>query len=169
MIWKARDESPARRRDPAPDRPGEEPTEPEEAATREDARELARQYFEESRRKADELVARRVQEVTALSDSLIARARAVAERSDELIAALDDARQRVQGGDLSEQEPGAPEPEGQPNGTAGGEVDPGVSEGARLLATQMAVAGSTRDEIASRLREEFDIDDVSPILDEIGL
>jgi hypothetical protein len=44
-----------------------------------------------------------------------------------------------------------------------------VSEGARLLATQMAVAGSTRDEIAWRLREEFAIHDASAILDEIGI
>jgi vacuolar-type H+-ATPase subunit H len=47
--------------------------------------------------------------------------------------------------------------------------DSGVSEGARLLATQMAVAGSSRDEIAYRLSEEFAIQDSSAILDEIGL
>lgn len=47
--------------------------------------------------------------------------------------------------------------------------DSRVSEGARLLATQMAVAGSSRDEIAWRLREEFSIQDSSAILDEIGL
>jgi hypothetical protein len=47
--------------------------------------------------------------------------------------------------------------------------DSRVSEGARLLATQMAVAGSTRDEIAWRLREEFGIHDSTAILDEIGL
>jgi hypothetical protein len=33
----------------------------------------------------------------------------------------------------------------------------------------MAVAGSTRDEIAWRLREEFAIHDATAILDEIGL
>lgn len=44
-----------------------------------------------------------------------------------------------------------------------------VSEGARLLATQMAVAGSSRDEISWRLREEFGIHDASAILDEIGI
>jgi hypothetical protein len=33
----------------------------------------------------------------------------------------------------------------------------------------MAVAGSTRDEIAWRLREEFGIHDSTAILDEIGL
>jgi hypothetical protein len=52
---------------------------------------------------------------------------------------------------------------------AEGATDSRVSEGARLLATQMAVAGSTRDEIAWRLREEFGIHDATAILDEIGL
>jgi hypothetical protein len=47
--------------------------------------------------------------------------------------------------------------------------EPQVSEGARLLATQMAVAGSTRDGVAKRLREEFGILDPTPILNEIGL
>lgn len=41
------------------------------------------------------------------------------------------------------------------------------SEGARLLATQMAVAGSTRAEIEGRLQHEFDIRDTAPILDAI--
>lgn len=61
----------------------------------------------------------------------------------------------------AQQAPGAPQAPPQ---------DPTrVSEGARLLATQMAVAGSTRDEIAWRLREEFAIHDASAILDEIGI
>jgi hypothetical protein len=47
--------------------------------------------------------------------------------------------------------------------------DPSVSAGARLLATQMAAGGGSRDEVATRLREEFGIQDPSAILDEIGL
>jgi hypothetical protein len=39
--------------------------------------------------------------------------------------------------------------------------------GARLLATQMAVSGSSRDEIAERLRTEFGIEDSTAILDAI--
>ena len=39
-----------------------------------------------------------------------------------------------------------------------------VSEDARLLATQMAVAGSSRSEIERRLRDEFGIDDAGEIL-----
>ena len=41
------------------------------------------------------------------------------------------------------------------------------SAGARLLATQMAVSGSSREEIAERLSSGFDIADTSEILDAI--
>lgn len=214
---------------------------------REDAEEWARRYAEESRRKADQMAADRIKEISALTDSLVNRARAVAEQSDELIAALDDAGRRMigqpRGGERSPQPaatngpgqqapaapprdsapppappaapppqvpaaaapapaaqpppepppeapepapapyappPSAPAPEPDPPAApppeppaaeaprSGGKA-PAVSEGARLLATQMAVAGSTRDEIAWRLREEFGIEDASAILDEIGI
>ena len=39
--------------------------------------------------------------------------------------------------------------------------------GARLLATQMAVSGSSREEIAERLRNGFEIEDTDAILDAI--
>ena len=42
-----------------------------------------------------------------------------------------------------------------------------LGSGARLLATQMAVSGADRAEIAARLRSGFDIDDASAILDAI--
>jgi hypothetical protein len=41
------------------------------------------------------------------------------------------------------------------------------SAGARLLATQMAVSGAERAEIAERLRSGFEIEDTSEILDAI--
>jgi hypothetical protein len=40
------------------------------------------------------------------------------------------------------------------------------TEGLRLLATQMAVAGSTHEEIASRLRDEFGVEDATELLGE---
>ena len=46
---------------------------------------------------------------------------------------------------------------------------PAPSEKARLLATQMAVAGSTREDIARRLRDEHGIEDPARLLDEIGI
>lgn len=45
--------------------------------------------------------------------------------------------------------------------------DASASDGARLLAAQMAVAGSSREEIERRLRDEFGIQDAGPILDGI--
>lgn len=66
--------------------------------------------------------------------------------------------------------PPPPDPEA-PTALHGGAQQPDgqVSEGARLLATQMAVAGSGRDEIARRLQTEFGIYDPTAILDEIGI
>jgi vacuolar-type H+-ATPase subunit H len=43
----------------------------------------------------------------------------------------------------------------------------GTPAGARLLATQMAVSGSSREEIEARLRSGFEIADARPILDAI--
>jgi hypothetical protein len=43
----------------------------------------------------------------------------------------------------------------------------GTPAGARLLATQMAVSGSSREEIATRLRNGFEIEDTDAILDAI--
>jgi hypothetical protein len=41
------------------------------------------------------------------------------------------------------------------------------SSGARLLATQMAISGSSRTEIEQRLRSAFDVEDTNEILDAI--
>jgi len=62
--------------------------------------------------------------------------------------------------------PSATPPESAPpTGPATGGTSP--SDGARLLAAQMAVAGSSREEIETRLRDEFGIQDAGPILDGI--
>jgi hypothetical protein len=58
--------------------------------------------------------------------------------------------------------PAAPPP---PSGAQSAAAIP--SDGARLLAAQMAVAGSSREEIETRLRDEFGIQDAGPILDGI--
>ncbi len=44
---------------------------------------------------------------------------------------------------------------------------PENAAGARLLATQMAVSGSSRREIEARLRSGFEIEDTGAILDAI--
>jgi hypothetical protein len=62
-------------------------------------------------------------------------------------------------------------PPGTPSGPFSAPATPpptvAPSDGARLLAAQMAVAGSSREEIEMRLREEFGIQDAAPILDGI--
>ncbi len=64
-----------------------------------------------------------------------------------------------------------PAPPGTPLGPFSAPASPPStvtpSDGARLLAAQMAVAGSNRAEIEIRLREEFGIQDAAPILDGI--
>lgn len=59
----------------------------------------------------------------------------------------------------------APAPPPPPSGAQSAATIP--SDGARLLAAQMAVAGSSREEIETRLRDEFGIQDAGPILDGI--
>jgi hypothetical protein len=298
MIWRGRNEYPEGQPPPEQAGPGGA-VEPvgtriesvleaaERAATgiKQDAEEWAQRYLDESRRKADDMASARVQELSDLTDTLISRARAVAQQSDQLLAALDDVGRRLvdaarpAGGNAGSPEPYAqeqgqnmpappapeiqqpqpppppapaasppppppapaappgpppappaaqpptpppPAPQPPPSPAPGPPPAPpaaqppppppaqeprtvpgpppvppppsaplvpeqapvavppapaaqamahdsGVSEGARLLATQMAVAGSTRDEIAWRLREEFGIQDATAILDEIGL
>ena len=63
------------------------------------------------------------------------------------------------------------EPEGNPPpAPAAAELAPEdfrTPAGARLLATQMAVSGSSRQEIEQKLRNGFEIEDTAPILDAI--
>ena len=162
MIWKQREDNRADGESASAGSrtdSGLEAAQRDAAKIREDAQDWARQYLEESRRRSDEAAAQRVQEISALTDSLMARARAVAKRSDELISALDDAERRLLGSGHGIPEPASREAERSSE----------MSEGPRLLATQMAVAGSTRDEIAARLLEEFGIEDPAATLDDIGI
>jgi hypothetical protein len=194
----------------------------------EDADAQAHRYIEASRERADVLADERVRVMSDLTDTLIRQAEMVKRQSDELLAALDSARNELAtriGQELSpggergagqppQGEPGEsrvphlqpvesgrpglqavgppggpqpgpqsapepppppapqqgspppppppPQPAGQP--AAGGAT---ASDGARLLAAQMAVAGSSRQEIEARLRAEFGIEDATPILDGI--
>jgi hypothetical protein len=102
---------------------------------------------------AEEQARRQLGEASARAD------RIVAERLREIADELDP--------------PAAPRRENHLR-PVGPEADPQVapgprstSAGARLLATQMAVSGSSREEIEQRLRSGFDIEDTSEILDAI--
>jgi len=102
---------------------------------------------------AEEQARRQLSEAGARAD------RIVAERLRALADELDPPASRQPGPHLRPVA-AAPPPEA-PAGPRSG------SAGARLLATQMAVSGSSREEIAERLRNGFDIEDTSEILDAI--
>jgi hypothetical protein len=112
-----------------------------------------------------------------LSDDLIARAKALANRSDELLHLLEDARLRLLDADEkpARQRRFKPEPASKPGPKAApprrkpATKTGGISDGLRLLTTQMAVAGADRNQIAKRLHDEFGIADAEPILKDMGL
>jgi hypothetical protein len=113
--------------------------------------------------------------VGTVTDDLIAKARAIANRSDELLHLLEDARQKLlNGGRKPEQErrfkPAEPisiesTPEAPPKVPA----PPEISDGLRLLTTQMTMSGASREEIAAWLTQEFGIADPEAILRQMGL
>jgi hypothetical protein len=104
-----------------------------------DAEEQAREHLEEARARADRIVAERLRE---LADEL-----------DPPTAPRESHLKPVEA---------APEPPSEPAPSPRA-----ASAGARLLATQMAVSGSSREEIEQRLRSGFEIEDTSEILDAI--
>ncbi len=112
----------------------------EQAAAKviDDAEEQARRQLSEAGTRADRIVAERLR---ALADELDPPASGPREPHLRPVAAV-------------------PHPEA-PAGPRSG------SAGARLLATQMAVSGSSREEIAERLRSSFDVADTGEILDAI--
>jgi translation initiation factor IF-2 len=68
-------------------------------------------------------------------------------------------------------QPSTPDPPAATPPTAGRSAKSsgaGPSEGAILLATQMAVAGGSREQIEERLRNDFGIEDPGSILDGLG-
>jgi hypothetical protein len=103
-----------------------------------DAEKQARQHLEEARDGADRVVAERLRE---LADELDPPSSG--ERATSHLRPVESA---------------------EPN-----EATPrrSTSAGARLLATQMAISGADREEIAERLRNGFDIEDTGEILEAI--
>lgn len=112
----------------------------EQAAAKviDDAEEQARRQLAEASERADRIVAERL--------------RAIADELDP------DGPAPAREPHLRPVEAGAEAPAAGPRSGAAG---------ARLLATQMAVSGSSREEIAERLRSKFKIDDPGQILDAI--
>ncbi len=160
-----------------------------------DAEAQARRYLAQAQVEADRLADSRSTELSGLIETLLGQALSLRREAESLQATLEEARARVGGGaeapapepiepeptapeDFYEQ-PGAPEEPERPTAprlraVVFEEASPAEAgtrrsdaAGARLLATQMAISGSSREEIAHRLRSGFDIEDAEAILDAI--
>ncbi|MGC1852300.1 MAG: hypothetical protein WA687_07670 [Solirubrobacterales bacterium] len=108
-----------------------------------DAEAQAQRYLEEAKSRADRIVAERLRELADELDPPVP-----GERPSGHLKPVEVSHEASEDG-----EPLTPRRSG--------------SAGARLLATQMAVSGADREEIEARLRNGFEIEDTSEILDAI--
>lgn len=146
-----------------------------------DAEAQARRYLAQARAEADRLAEERATELADLVDSLLGQAIALRQEAERLQATLEEAKARVEGderapgpetepepAEFQEEQPEAPRlravEHDEPAAADGRRAD---AAGARLLATQMAVSGSSREEIELKLRNGFQIEDTDAILDAI--
>jgi vacuolar-type H+-ATPase subunit H len=144
-----------------------------------DAEAQARRYLGQARAEADRLAGGHVSGLAELIDSLLAQATSLRQEAEKLQAVLEETKAAVEAGAQTapeeqpfqpDEQPEAPrlravgEPDGSQKAAEGRSAD---AAGARLLATQMAVSGSSREEIAQRLRNGFEIEDTDAILDAI--
>jgi hypothetical protein len=145
-----------------------------------DAEAQARRYLAQARTEADRAAEGRIAELSDLVDTLLGQAISLRREAEQLQATLEAAKAQIgpeQEGEaparslrLEDPAPEAPRLRavaGPAQPAPPAEVQLGDAAGARLLATQMAVSGSSREEIEERLRNRFEIEDTSPILDAI--
>jgi regulator of replication initiation timing len=149
-----------------------------------DAEAQARRYLAETRARADREASQRLAPLTEVTETLIEEASALRRRAERLQATLEEAKARIEGDSPGEARDRVPE-DGIGKVTrltrlaaveqtlpepAAEDLEPPPRQspaGARLLATQMAVSGSSREEIERRLRHGFHIEDTAAILDAI--
>lgn len=155
-----------------------------------DAEKQARRYLAQARAEAERASEGQIGELSELIDTLLGQAIALRQEAERLQATLEEARARIDGAEpapvppaaeltgaprlraVEPTEPGAqPEKPEEPQAPESASPEAGGrradASGARLLATQMAVSGSSREEIAQRLRNGFEIEDTDAILDAI--
>lgn len=153
-----------------------------------DAEAQARRYLAQAQAEADRLAENRSTELSDLIETLLGQALALRREAESLQATLEEARNRIDssGGEVAvpaaAEEPSEPEIEDESASPQSPRLRAVVFEeaavveegtrrsdaaGARLLATQMAISGSSREEIAHRLRNGFEIEDTDAILDAI--
>jgi hypothetical protein len=109
-------------------------------------------------------------EIAESAALLAKRASEMRIESEELISSLEETKAEIQ----QQLSPAPPDAARQGRAMAMAEAaaegdaeENGLSAGARLLATQMSVAGSSREEIENRLRDEFHIEQPESMLDGI--
>jgi hypothetical protein len=148
-----------------------------------DAEAQAHRYLAQARAEADRAAEGRTAELAEMVDSLLRQAISLRREAERLQATIEEASSRidperpvaVREQPLPPDDPASPLQEAprlravsQPEQPAPASEDrPADAAGARLLATQMAVSGSSREEIDTRLRNRFEIEDTTPILDAI--
>jgi vacuolar-type H+-ATPase subunit H len=160
-----------------------------------EAEEEARSRLLDAREEADRIVADRLAGLAELTDEIATQAEALRQQSEALQRALAEAKAELGGseslggstpiGRRSSDRDEEPEADHDARWTVGpsltvvgsdAEEEPSFNgapsdkptpAGARLLATQMAVSGSSRLEIEERLRNGFAIKDTRAILDAI--
>jgi cell division septum initiation protein DivIVA len=147
-----------------------------------DAEAQARRYLTQARAEADRITDRRMEDLSHMIDVLLDQADSVQREAQRMQTLLEEAKFRIdpeQPEGAKAPEPGSEEPAplreaprlravAHPEQPATApEAEQTDAAGARLLATQMAVSGSSREEIEQRLRNRFEIEDTSPILDAI--
>lgn len=154
-----------------------------------DAEAQARRYLAEAQTEADRLAKGRTAELSDLVETLLGQALSLRREAESLQATLEEARARIDGpGEVALAAPAEPEEIREPESEEEPEASPAPrlravvfeeapadlagtrrsdAAGARLLATQMAISGSSREEIAHRLRSGFAIEDTDAILDAI--
>jgi hypothetical protein len=145
-----------------------------------DAEAQAHRYLSQARAESEQAAHGRTAALADLVDSLLSQAVALRHEAERLQASLEAAQAQLGGApptpvapDEAVVEVAPPEKprlravdgEDAPEQAAG----PSRSDatGARLLATQMAVSGSSREEIEDRLRSRFQVEDTNAILDAI--
>jgi hypothetical protein len=122
-------------------------------------------------------------DLVELADALLKRAHALAAQSEQLIAALDETASRLAESGRGVKDsplPGRvrlverPTPRsngsgnGLANGSGNGSSQETISEGARMLVTQMALTGHGREEIITSLREQLGVEDAEAVLEQAG-
>lgn len=135
-----------------------------------DAEKQAQRYMEESQGHVDRLVAERLGALSELTETLAARAEAVKQDADRLIEALGEVRSQLEESDRSSSGRTHLQPVESPAHSESPSVirsSSNDSPEARLLATQMAISGSSRAEIDACLRNELGVEDPEPLLDAI--